>query len=47
MAIVLDRRLFKFEFVLQRDLGELEQHVAYLFTAASLELVWRDLEIQA
>lgn len=47
MAIVLYRRLFKFEFVLQRDLGELEQHVAYLFTAASLELVWRDLEIQA
>lgn len=47
MAILLDRSLFKSEFVLERYLGELEQHVAYLFTAASLELVWRDLEIQA
>lgn len=46
-TFILDRSLFKFEFVFQRDLGELEQYVTDLFTAASLELVWRDLQIQA
>ena len=46
-TFVFDRSLFKFEFVFQRDLGELKQHIADLFTAAGLELVWRDLQIQA